>query len=594
MDISCRKIQNFADALLRIYTEVKSRQNFAYLARGIHMRNALALLAVLSLSALAGCSFKEGNPHHNPGQNPSCFADAPFYYEPSSDIAPKEIIKPNVLGLEKKGIPVRYISDSAFFIKHPLASKTENELPRMKYYVSTNSGRHWAKGGAFGKGAEYSQYGVEHDAAYWVRFVGIGIKPTKNIPTSPHRIYVIDTKAPKIKVKVLPGPWLDKKKTIPRIYRVGDVVRVSWSVQDVNIDPKSVKLSACFGRFPNNIEWERIGKNTATVGSAEVRLSPEAVKGGVVFRVDAIDKAGNIGYALSRTVRVQPRTRKFVYTKRTKNTGVDISEKKYKRSAIGNVDNKQYVTSERKKRNNQNPMTDRDPGKKLLNPINLKSKKPQADMSDAEELLGAAEEENTDSSTKPDYSVTETKENRRPRKTNPSQTDMDEKISESLLSDLIINGDKKPKKHGKNPDLIPVKNNKDRASVKDFDIEEPKNPAPKTEKNQAKHEKGWPTAGLSLQGGMGRCLNWLPTDAKNYKRVSLQFSSDGGKTWKTVNKKLRAGQANLWYVPAVNSTKCKVQIIGIDHKGGISVLHTSQKFTVNTKDWDDFDFDDLK
>ena len=566
------------------------------------MRNALALLAVLSLSALAGCSFKEGNPHHNPGQNPSCFADAQYYPKPAFDIKPTKIHNPGKQGLHKKGIPIRYISDTSFFIKHPFFEQTENELPRLKYYVSTNSGEHWSLGGAFGKGAEYSQCVAGHDAEYWVRFAGPGIAPLyKN--GGPHRVYIIDNTPPKIKVKITPGPWLDKKKKIPHIYRVGDVVRVSWSVTDVNIDPKSVQLSSCIGRFLNGIEWDKIGKRTATIGSAEIRLSPEAVNGGIKFRIMAKDKAGNIGLATSRYIDVQPRTRSFRYTRRKTNTGQVINKKRFEKTAIGNVDKNEYVTSDPKsKANKQKPMGKDDPARKFLKPVNLKSKTPTND-DDAEDLLDATDDSENDapkvdSKDKPDYSVTNPAK-QSAKKTNPNQDDMDAKISDSMLSDVIINK-KQPKKHVKNPDLIPVQKDtkdKDRASVKDFEQEtksQPKSKPAKTQKVGQRHKKGWPTAGLMLHGGISRCLNWLPADAKNYKRVSLQFSSDGGKTWKTVCKKLRAGQANLWYVPSVNSKKCKIQIVGIDNKGGISVLKTSKKFTVNTKQWDDFDFDQLK
>ncbi|MBT3278164.1 MAG: hypothetical protein HN909_08725 [Phycisphaerales bacterium] len=125
-------------------------------------------------------------------------------------------------------------------------------------------------------------------------------------------------------------------------------------------------------------------------------------------------------------------------------------------------------------------------------------------------------------------------------------------------------------------------------------------PAPATEKKQAAisflesletksgaktgsaASNGWPVRGMVLRGSSQQLLNWLPAEARTFKTVSLRFSSDNGKTWKTVATNLREKQTTLWTVPAVDSASCRIDLIGTNPSQSPQRLALSDSFHVET------------
>lgn len=255
------------------------------------MRNGMLLLVAV-IGLLSGCTTPDRNADWDPGQEyPDWAYDAPFYYEPEIEMEPQERVG--------EDIPIYYTRDDMFFVPHP-GERQQDVQPRVSVWYSRDGGNCWSKGGYFGVDQTHFLFHGEEDGRYWIRFVGPGQGVAEVPPGQPHEIYVLDTHAPEIDVEVVPGIWEDEEKTIPHIFRVGDVVTVHWTVRDHYLQEDTISLGTCFARFPHNLVWSRFKEDLYPVGSMRVTIPPEAAsQAGMRFRVEAHDKAGNIGLGMS-------------------------------------------------------------------------------------------------------------------------------------------------------------------------------------------------------------------------------------------------------------------------------------------------------
>jgi hypothetical protein len=253
------------------------------------------IIAVLVL--LAGCTQVDENPKFNPSAElPSWAYDAPLYYQPSQDLEAQETVG--------DGIGVYYTRDQAFFIRHPGGCQI-NGVPRVGVYYSTDMGETWNKAGYFGVEQTHFNFLAKDDGRYWVRFVGPGQGVVECPPGVPHRIYVVDRKSPAIVLSVLPSPWENERRGIPRVYEVGQNVTLSWGVSDANLDPNSIRMGICFAEFPYNVVWSGLPEALTPSDSIAAELPPEAAQhGGIRFRLEARDKCGNIGLAVTDVLHV--------------------------------------------------------------------------------------------------------------------------------------------------------------------------------------------------------------------------------------------------------------------------------------------------
>ena len=252
---------------------------------------------ILAGVALGGCTQADENPKWNPQADlPSWTYDAPIYYRPSEDLPVTE-----TLG---QGIPVYYTHQEYFFIRHPGGYQVNGE-PRMGVWYSTDSGKGWTKAGYFGVDQTHFLFRAKEDGTYWIRLVG-PCQASADMPAeAPNRIYIVDHSPPAVVVSVSPAPWEDEKKTIPHVYKVGDTVNVSWGVSDRNLSTGTIKLSTFFAKFPQNLMWGRFPQELPDAGSEPIQVPPEAARdGGLKFRVEAQDKAGNVAVAFSDTLQV--------------------------------------------------------------------------------------------------------------------------------------------------------------------------------------------------------------------------------------------------------------------------------------------------
>ena len=263
----------------------------------------IGLWLLLTAVLLCGCTQVDENPEWNPKANyPPWAYDAPFYYRPTEDLEVAEMVE-----ADTGPIPVYYARTEYFFIKHPGGCQVTGEQ-RIAVWASADQGETWQRAGYYGVEQTHFLLRAEVDGEYWIRFVGPGQGITEVPPGVPHRIYVVDRKAPSIAVTVDPPPYTvdDEGNQIPQTYKVGQTVTLHWTVAEGNLAVKSVRLGTCFAAFPHNLVWSRFPAPLATNDQQEVEIPPEAVgDGGLRFRVEAIDKAGNVGMGLTEVLHIE-------------------------------------------------------------------------------------------------------------------------------------------------------------------------------------------------------------------------------------------------------------------------------------------------
>jgi hypothetical protein len=259
----------------------------------------MTLLIVL-VSALTGCMQVDENPSWNPQADlPSWCYDAPYYYVPTEELMAQESIG--------TGIPVYYTNQEYFFIRHPAGGQVTG-APRVGVWSSISGGRVWNKSGYYGAEQSFFLFRAEMDGAHWIRFVGPGQAAAQAPPGQPQRIYIVDRQPPKIALSVTPPQWDDEERTIPHLYTAGEEVTLHWAVRDSNLAADTVRLGWAFNKFPLNVVWNRYDKPLPDSGSLKIVVPDEAVAdGGIRFRIEAMDKADNVGMGVTEVLRVRDR-----------------------------------------------------------------------------------------------------------------------------------------------------------------------------------------------------------------------------------------------------------------------------------------------
>ena len=265
------------------------------------MRLAIREMTWLCIAAAAvtGCQQVDENPHWNPKANyPAWTYDAPFYYRPSAEAQPYESVG--------KGIDVYYSRSRHFFVKHPGGCQLTG-APRVAVWYSIDEGKNWEIAGHFGVEQTHFMFMADQDARHWVRFVGPGQENTAKGPVPlPHRIYVVDTKAPEIAIAVNPSPWKDKEKKVPYIYKPGEEVTIGWAVRDINLKEDSVRLESCIGKVPFQLAWGRFRGSLPPTGRRVIKIPQDAgIDGAIRFRIEAEDKAGNVSAVMTTPLHVK-------------------------------------------------------------------------------------------------------------------------------------------------------------------------------------------------------------------------------------------------------------------------------------------------
>ncbi len=264
------------------------------------IRRSTTWLVLAAGVICTGCVQSDENPHWSPQADyPEWTYDAPFYYRPSQELQVAEIIG--------QGIPIYYVNSPYFFVVHPGGYQVIGE-PRVAVWHSEQDGKEWRRAGFYGVEQTHFLFRAEHDGPHWIRFVGPGQGNSKVPPGTPHRIYVVDTARPGIELTIDPPPWMDEEKKEPRFYEVGQLVMLRWKVSELHLAKDSIRLGTCFAEFPNNLIWSQFPMALASEGEIRVEIPAEATAdGGMRFRMEAADKAGNVGMAMTEVLQIRGR-----------------------------------------------------------------------------------------------------------------------------------------------------------------------------------------------------------------------------------------------------------------------------------------------
>ena len=258
-------------------------------------------VVLLVVSTAAACN-KMPAPFEVADRSPRSDIDAPFdppemypgwaydnehYMKPAEPLAPEPRVK--------DGDPLHYFTNKKLVMVRQPGGYTPEEVPRVAIWWTDNNGFHWHKAGYFGRQQSFFPFEVEEDGDYGIRFVGPGQEPAINTPAYPERVYHVDTHLPEVEVAIEPEKsW----------YYVGETITISWRAEDYHLIeyPASIRMLMDFtADEPKVIELQR---DLDDEGSITYVIPPEALDHEIRFRVDAPDRAGNLGIVHSYALQV--------------------------------------------------------------------------------------------------------------------------------------------------------------------------------------------------------------------------------------------------------------------------------------------------
>jgi len=166
------------------------------------------------------------------------------------------------------------------------ARYSERELAQVEVWWTENNGFHWRNAGHFEQGQTSFSLNVREDGDYGVRFVGPDEEPAQRVLAYPERIYHVDTVAPEVQALVDPER---------ADYHVGDLVSIDWMVQDYQVEKHPVTIEVLRDRGDADNQAVEFQRDLPDEGTITYRIPPEALGGEITFRIEARDRAGNVG-----------------------------------------------------------------------------------------------------------------------------------------------------------------------------------------------------------------------------------------------------------------------------------------------------------
>ncbi len=222
-----------------------------------------------------------------PNQYPEWAYNQPNYVKPAAELTPEVKARPND--------PLHYFTrEKVVMIRRP-AGYTPEEVPQVALYWTDNNGFHWHKAGYFGREQTFFPFEVEEDGDYGIRFIGPGQEPAKETPAFPERVYHVDTSPPEVEVFIEPEQtW----------YTPGQTITISWTAKDYHLIENSVTISMAMDFTADDHKPIEVQRDLADAGSISYEIPSEAVDHEIRFRVEAMDRAANLGLAYSYALQV--------------------------------------------------------------------------------------------------------------------------------------------------------------------------------------------------------------------------------------------------------------------------------------------------
>jgi|GEM_PF-2082506 len=281
-----------------------------------HMMVRAALIAALLFVVSTGCSNRKPAPFEPESRVLSDGHEAPFNPQeryPGWAFDQPEYMQPNV-PLDSE-MPIRGDDPNHFFTNNCVVlieqpnDYTPEEIPRIAVYRSDDNGFTWKRDGMFGREQQYYALETHADGDYGIRFVGPGQQLAERTPADPQRVYHVDTQPPELEIEINP------EKTW---YRPGDQIKIAWAARDPHLIANPVRLGMLMdftGDIRNLVELQR---DLADEGSMTYRIMPDTAGHEIVFRVEALDRAENLGLAYSHHLQVVDQDAEQIVQKRAR------------------------------------------------------------------------------------------------------------------------------------------------------------------------------------------------------------------------------------------------------------------------------------
>lgn len=271
-----------------------------------HARMQWTLVVLLAAVSTTACSENMPAPFWKKDRTPHAGADAPFdppntyhewaydspsYMKPAQELTPEAKVK--------AGDPLHYFTkDKVVMIRRP-EGYTPEETPRVGIWWTDNNGFHWNKAGYFGRGQSFFAFEASDDGDYGIRFVGPGQEPALHSLPLPERVYHVDTALPEVAVVVEPEQsW----------YHVGDTVTIAWTAEDYHLIEYPVRVGLLTDFTGDDQQAVELQRDLANEGSITYTIDQNSLDHEIRFRVDALDRAGNLGIAISFALQVVAET----------------------------------------------------------------------------------------------------------------------------------------------------------------------------------------------------------------------------------------------------------------------------------------------
>lgn len=225
----------------------------------------------------------------NPSERyPEWAFDQPEFVRPAAAPTPE----PPARGTD----PAHFFTNKRTVMVQQPTGYTPEETPRVAIYYSDDNGFNWKRAGFFGREQSFFPLETDKDGDYGVRFVGPGQAPAEHTPARGERVYHVDTGLPQVEIHI------DPEKAL---YKVGENIRIVWAARDPHLEQFPVRLGMLMDFTAMSRDLIELQRDLPDEGSIEYRISSETAGHEIVFRAEALDRAGNLGLAYSHALQVE-------------------------------------------------------------------------------------------------------------------------------------------------------------------------------------------------------------------------------------------------------------------------------------------------
>lgn len=203
--------------------------------------------------------------------------------------------EPQPLPRLQPGDPQHFITNKRLvLVRRPEGGAAERDV-RLAVWWTDNDGFHWNRAGTFERGQRHFLLRVPRDGDYGVRFVAENSELNPSLTGRIERMYHVDTRPPDVTVNIRP----DVQWFVP-----GDELIVDWAAEDFHLTETPVRIGALLDFSADRQECVELLGRLAAEGEAALPVPGEFVGHEFTIRVEALDRAGNLGVAYSHALRI--------------------------------------------------------------------------------------------------------------------------------------------------------------------------------------------------------------------------------------------------------------------------------------------------